>query len=355
MTEKILIIQTAFLGDLILSTPLFRAVKRKYPESELHVLVNKGTEQVLDGNPDIDRVIPIDKKTIKKNPIAFFRFAGKLRREKYDQVYSAHFSFRSSLLSWFSSAKLRVGYLESGFSFLHNKKVSRPKLGPHEVEKLFSLLYDDLSEYPKGRERRPFLYPKSSDVESFEVAANRMKVTKGEYIIIAPSSLWETKRMPEEKFASLISLILRKRTETVILIGSKADLPIEERIFQLLSIEPLKSYERARLMSVVGKTTLSELAVWIQNANAIVSNDSSPIHFASAFNVPTVMIYGATVPEFGYSTLSEKNKIMEVEGLGCRPCGIHGGRICPESHFRCMLDQQPQKLFESLEEILKSS
>ncbi|WP_411822590.1 lipopolysaccharide heptosyltransferase II [Leptospira sp. 'Mane'] len=355
MTEKILIIQTAFLGDLILSTPFFHAVKREFPESELHVLVNQGTEQVLSGNPDINRVICIDKKKIKKSPIAFFRFANSLKKERYDRVYSTHFSFRSSLLSWFTSAKFRVGYQESGFSFLHTKTVSRPKLGPHEVEKLFSLLYDDESDYPIGRERRPFLYPKSSDLESFRTTANRMKVIEGEYIIIAPSSLWETKRMPEEKFASLISLILRKRSETIILIGSKADLLIEERIFQLLSIEPLRPHERARLLSIVGKTSLSELAVWIQKSHAIISNDSSPIHFASAFNIPTVMIYGATIPAFGYSTLSEKNRIMEVGHLSCRPCGIHGGRICPESHFRCMLDQQPQKLFESLEEILKPS
>ncbi|TGN18645.1 lipopolysaccharide heptosyltransferase II [Leptospira idonii] len=353
MNQKILIIQTAFLGDLILSTPFFRAVKNLFPDSEIHLIVNQGTEQVLDGNPDIQKLIPLDKKRIKKNIFRFLEFAFSLRREKYDLVYSPHFSFRSSILSRLTGAPIRIGYKESGFSFLHTKSVSRPRLGPHEVDKLFSLLFSSESEYPRGRERRPYLYLKEADEKKFQTLSSSLKIAEKNYILIAASSLWETKRMPEEKFASVISLILRKRTENVILIGSKADLPIEEKIRSLLGIEPLREKERSRFLSLIGKTSLSELSVWIQNAKAVISNDSSPIHFASAFNIPTVMIYGATVPAFGYSTLSEKQKIMEITGLKCRPCGIHGGRICPESHFRCMLDQQPQKIFDSLEEILK--
>ncbi|MCG6162132.1 glycosyltransferase family 9 protein, partial [Leptospira bandrabouensis] len=137
-------------------------------------------------------------------------------------------------------------------------------------------------------------------------------------------------------------------------IGSKADLEIQDHIFRMMKTEPLEIKERERLLSLVGQTSLKELMVWIQNATAIISNDSSPIHFASAFNTPTVMIYGATIPEFGYGSLSDKHRIMQVNGLNCRPCGIHGGRICPEGHFRCMLDQNPVRIFEALEEVIKT-
>ncbi|TGL55002.1 lipopolysaccharide heptosyltransferase II [Leptospira kemamanensis] len=352
MPEKILIIQTAFLGDLILSTSFFHAVKMEHKESEIHVVVNLGTESVLDNNPDITQIWCLDKKKIKKNPFAFFQFIQKLRKEKFDKVYSPHFSYRSSLLSFFTKAKIRIGYKESGFSFLHTKLVSRPKQGPHEVEKLFALLFEPY-DYPTGRERRPYLFPSAEEEASYLTKKNKLIKNDSGYILIAPSSLWETKRMPEEKFVSVITQILRKKEETIILIGSKADQAIEEHIFRLMKTEPLELKQRERLLSLIGKTSLKELMVWIQNAKAIISNDSSPIHFASAFNTPTVMVYGATIPAFGYGSLSDKHKILEVNGLGCRPCGIHGGRVCPEAHFRCMLDQNPVRIFEALEEVMK--
>ncbi len=352
MNDKILILQTAFLGDLILSTSFFHAVRKKYPDAEIHLVCNLGTEQILDGNPDIDKVIPLDKKKIKKNILGFLGFILKIRKERYTIVFAAHFSFRSTLISFFSGANIRIGYSQSGFSFLHTKKIERPKLGPHEVDKLFSLLFDDKTEYPKGRDKRPFLFPKEDAETSFEKTAESLKILENGYIIIAPSSIWETKRLPEEKFVSIISLILRKRKENIILIGSKSDLQIQDKIFQLLNIEPIKDKERQKLFSLIGKTTLGELAVWIKNASAIISNDSSPIHFASAFDIPTVMVYGATIPAFGYSSLSTKHKYAQVLDLSCRPCGIHGGNICPKAHFKCMLDQDPIKIFQSLGEII---
>ncbi|MCZ8342981.1 MAG: lipopolysaccharide heptosyltransferase II [Leptospira sp.] len=349
--EKILIIQTAFLGDLILSTSFFRAVHLHHPNSEIHILVNSGTESILENNPDIHRIWVLDKKKIKVNIFAFFSYANQLKRENFDIVYSPHFSFRSTFLSFLTGAPVRVGYRESGFSFLHTKKVSRPKQGPHEVEKLFSLLLDS-EEFPSGRDRRPFLYPKQEEEVSVEMARKRLLPNDEGYIILAPSSLWETKRLPEEKFVSIITQILRKRRETVVLIGSKQDLVIESNINRLLKIEPLQMRDRSRIISIIGKTNLRELMVWISGAKGMVSNDSSPIHFASAFNIPTVMIYGATIPAFGYGSLSTKHKFMEVDSLTCRPCGIHGGRECPETHFRCMLDQNTVKIYEALEEVL---
>lgn len=353
MSEKILILQTAFLGDLILSTSFFHAVRIAYPEAEIHVVCNAGTENVLTSNQDINLVIPFDKKKIKRNLFSFFEFALQLRKNNYDVIFSPHFSHRSSLLSWFTTAPIRVGYVESGFSFLHTKKVPRPITGPHEVDKLFSLLFDDPSDYPSGRERRPYLYSNPTDDQRILNLLSSIKISEREYIILAPSSLWETKRLPEEKFVSVISQILRKRQESIILIGSKSDLEIEARIFQLLKIEPLKEKERTRLHSFIGKTSLGELSSLISKSKAIISNDSSPIHYASAFNIPTVMIYGATIPAFGYSALSTKNRIIEVPNLSCRPCGIHGGRFCPEKHFKCMLEQDPLKIFNALEAVLE--
>lgn len=357
-TEKILIIQTAFLGDLILTTPFFHQIRKLYPNSTIHLLVNKGTESVLDGNPDIDRVFTLDKKKIKKSILGFWQFAKELKKEKYTIVYSPHFSYRSSLLSWLTSAKERIGYKESGFSFLHTKKVHRPRTGPHEVEKLFSLLWDNPTDYPIGREKRPFLFLSKEIIESAKNKMESFLNVRRDFVCISPSSLWETKRYPAEGFAQLIQLILENTDLSIILTGSPADSTLTESILNLVrsnsvpSLGTSKKEIDLRILDLAGKTSLSELGAVISMAKVLISNDSSPVHYGSAFNTATVLIYGATVPDFGYSTVSEKQAIAEIKNLYCRPCSIHGGRVCPEKHFRCMKDQKPEEIFALFEKLL---
>lgn len=122
MNEKILLVQTAFLGDLILTTSFFREVKRKYRNSHLTVVVNKGTESVLEANPYIDRLIPLDKKEFKRSLWKFFCFLWSLRKERYTLCILPHFSFRSTLIGFASRAKVRIGYESAGFSFYSLKK-----------------------------------------------------------------------------------------------------------------------------------------------------------------------------------------------------------------------------------------
>jgi heptosyltransferase-2 len=339
--SKILIIQTAFLGDLILTTPFLHLTRITYPDAIIDLIVNQGSESVLENNPDINSIISLNKKNIKKNPFKFLGFAFELRKKKYDLVLSPHFSYRSTLLSWITGSKTRIGYKESGFSFLHTHTVTRPKKGPHEVDKLFSLILDDPSKYPIGRERRPYLFIKENDP-----IKNRLNFTNPElgYVVIAPSSLWETKRYPEEGFIGLCRSILQRTGMNLILVGSKMDRKITKNIYQGLLLDRGEWSER--IIDMAGETTLQELAYLISKARIIISNDSSPVHFASAFNIPTLIIYGATIPEFGYSSLSDNHLISEILGLSCRPCGIHGGNYCPEKHFKCMLNQKPENLFE---------
>lgn len=350
MANNILVIQTAFLGDLVLTTPFVFALRERYPKSRITILVNAGTESILANNPSLDSILVLDKKKAKRGFLYFIRFLLEIRRHNFDLVYSPHFSFRSSLIAFFTGAKTRIGYQESGLSFLHTKRIHRPRTGLHEVDKLFSLLDGVHSSEIKGRERQPFLYPSSSVQESVKAELKSNSLIEGDYIVIAPSSLWETKRMPEDKFAELIVRFLKETNFKLVLIGSKADEPIADKILQIVKSSVAI---QNRITNLTGKTSLSEVIVWIQFAKLLISNDSSPIHFASAFNVPTLMIYGATVPDFGYSTLASKQRISEVLGLDCRPCGIHGGRICPKSHFKCMKDQNVSQMFEMAKELLE--
>lgn len=339
--KNILIIQTAFLGDLVLTTPLIREVYKKYNPCKVSVLVNKGSEDILKNNPYIHKIISLDKSKIKKSIIQFLKFAYKLKEEMFDIVISPHFSYRSSIISFLTRSKIRIGYQESGFSILHTKKVSRPTKGIHEVDKLFGLIYKK-EEYPK--EKRPEIFFNDNTIQQTKEYLKKNHLFPSNFIVFSPSSVWETKRMPEEKFIELAKLILENTNYSIVITGSKKDLHLSKKIETNLS--------NNRVINTTAETDLISLACLISLAKAIVSNDSSPVHFASAFNIPTIAIFGATVTDFGYTPLSEKHYIAEVKGLECRPCGIHGGNRCPQKHFSCMLKQDVSDIFNNLKNYL---
>ena len=350
---KILIIQTAFLGDLILTTSFFREVKEKYKNAEIHLIVNKGTEDILAGNPNILKVIPFDKAKVKKSIFYFLDFIKSLQQEKFDLCISPHFSHRSSLIAYFSGAKERIGYDKAGFSFLHTKIISRPTRGKHEVDKLFSLIHDSPENIPLKQKRPELFFPEDRIAKIKEFL--RVQHLDQKYIVLAPSSIWETKRMPTEKFKELFNLLTHNTEYPIVLVGSSKDQILCENIIDRRlpdTISTTPQSDKERIFNLAGKTDLVELSYVISRAKGVVSNDSSPIHFASAHNIPTVMIYGATVPDFGYSTLSDKQYLAQVDGLSCRPCGIHGGKVCPEKHFKCMKDQNIDLMFQKLLELI---
>ncbi|PJZ69002.1 ADP-heptose--LPS heptosyltransferase [Leptospira perolatii] len=330
MKKNILLIQTAFLGDLILTTPLIREVKRLYPDSNLTVLVNKGTESVLEANPWIDQLVPLDKKTIKSSVGAFWKFTGELKLKKFDIVFSPHFSFRSSLIAWRTGAPIRIGYSSAGFSFLLTKKISRPLRGPHEVDKLLSLLYSQ--EQISAISKVPELFWKEESVRQIQLLMKQHGLEEKKFILLSPSSVWETKRMPADKFRKIGKELSERTDYRIVLTGGKSDFPLCEEVGE------------GYATNLAGKTSLPELSYLMSKAALLISNDSSPIHFASAFDIPTLAVFGATIPEFGYTPLASKQYISQIENLYCRPCGIHGGRVCPEKHFRCMLEQDTERI-----------
>ena len=377
--QKILIIQTAFLGDLILSTGFFQKIRNLFPDATIHVIVNKGTESILENHPGVDLVLSFDKKEIKKTVLGFFDFLQKIRSENYDLVFSPHFSHRSSIISFATRAQYRFGYSNSGFGFLHTHAIFRQKLSLHETQKLNQLaelarnvlsknsladrnsnsLEKEASDLKKtnglSEAIKPQMFFTKDEEKNFQKFRDLQKL-KGEYIVIAPSSLWETKRLPEEQFVKLVELLFVQKTLKLVFAGSKADQPLVDRIFQLLK-EAFGEKKFTKLapqfLNLAGSTDLRTLALLVKYAKGIISNDSSPIHFASCFNTPILAFFGATIPAFGYGPVSQKQFISEVIGLDCRPCGIHGGKVCPERHFRCMKDQDLEKAQREFIKLLK--
>ena len=318
---NILIIHTAFIGDIVLSTALISKVKEKYPDSDIYYLTTPLGKEILKNNPKIKEIIVYDKRGKDKGFGAFISFVRKIRKLKIDVCLTPHRYLRSSILSLLSGASIRVGYDIASLSFVYNKKIKYDKT-KHEVEKLLSFVDDS----PKRFELE--MYPSEKDKIKIDTILKNFFQNK-KIILIAPGSKWFTKRWPEEYFKTLIQNLVKKDDLLIVITGGKEEKEI------VLNLD-------SKVLDLRGEISLLELAELIKRTILVVSNDSAPIHITSAFpNTRIVGIFGPTVKEFGFFPWSKNSKVFEINGLYCRPCAIHGGNFCPEKHFRCMREITP--------------
>lgn len=325
---KILIIHTAFIGDIILSTPLISKLRDKYPESNITYLTIPSGKAILENNPKLDNIIVYDKKEKDKGLINLWKLIKKLRKEKYDLVLSLHRYLRSSLIAYSTGAPIIIGYNVAPASFLFSEKIFYDK-DKHEVERLLSFVNDE------NKKRYEIeLYPSAED----EKTAARLieSIQNKRLIIIAPGSKWATKRWPVEYFNEVIAVLSKQSDIQLAVIGGKEDL-------ELNLIIPDNVFDFR------GKISLLRSAAIIEKSTLLLSNDSSPIHIGSAFkDVRILGIFGPTVKSFGFFPWSTNSKVYEVENLECRPCGLHGSNNCPKGHFKCMIEIYPQIIIDDI-------
>ena len=328
---RVLVIQTAFLGDVVLTTPLFRAVKEHWPEGKLAALVIPQTAPILAGLPTVDEVIAHDKR--RGGAGEFRRIVRKVRGENFDVVISPHRSVRSGTIAWLSGAGRRVGYRESACPFYYSERVRRPR-ERHETGRILALA-EVLG--IEGTNPRPDVA-----LSAAERGAARESAGSKPFAVISPSSVWPTKRWRAEGFAA-VGDHLRGRGYDVVITGGDGDRAV---------CAAVRAAMRSPALDFSGRTTPRELAALVAEAAVLVANDSAPVHLASAFDTPTVAVFGATVPAQGFGPLASRSAVVEVEALACRPCGEHGGRRCPEKHFRCMMDLSPAEVIAALEAVM---
>ncbi|WP_047393929.1 glycosyltransferase family 9 protein [Cetobacterium sp. ZOR0034] len=334
---KILIIHTAFIGDIVLSTPLIKRIKEVYPESKITYVTTPVGASILRNNEDITEIIEYDKRGTHSGFKGLIALGRRLRYENFNLVLTPHRYLRSSILSWLTRSPKRIGYDTASGAILFTDKVKYDK-EKHEVEKLLSFM----GEIPKNsREDYPIeLYPSKKDTEIINRIWEENGLENEDVIAIAPGSKWFTKKWPLEYFNKVIDLLI-ENNKKVIVIGGKDEM--------FLNVHTSKG-----VIDLRGKTTLLELAEVLRRVRVVLTNDSSPIHIASAFkNTRIIALFGPTVKEFGFFPWSENSEVLEIEGLPCRPCGIHGGNKCPKGHFKCMLEIKPEKVFDKILQALK--
>ena len=325
MVSSFLIIQTAFLGDVILATSVVEKLHAGFPEAKIDFLLRKGNEGLLLDHPFIREVIILDKK---KNKIKnLFNIALKVRRKKYDRIINLHRFGSSGFITWLSGSKEKIGFDKNPFSFCFTKKVKHEiGNGKHETERNLELIKDFTDE----KMVNPKLYPSEKDFASVKKLTVNYPQSNDNYICIAPASVWFTKQFPKEKWIELVNSF--KKNISVFLLGATSDLTLCEEIKSGLKNQNIT------VKNLAGKLSLLETAALMQKAQMNYVNDSAPLHIASAMNAPVTAIFCSTIPDFGFGPLSASSRIIETkETLDCRPCGLHGFRECPKGHFKCAL------------------
>ncbi|MBN1448898.1 MAG: glycosyltransferase family 9 protein [Bacteroidetes bacterium] len=332
--RKILIIQTAFAGDMILTTPLLTEAARCHPGAEIDVLCIPATVGLLENHPAVSHCIIYDKREGKPSLTALMRL---LHRASYDLCISPHRSLRSALLAWSTRAPRRVTFDRSTGAELYTHRI-RYDPHVHEVTRNLQLLA------AAGCSPREFVAPSlHPDVEDCSAVDAILAAAAGRpYVCLAPGSVWATKRWIEEGFAAVARAL--STTHVVVFIGGQGDRDLCTRIEGIAGIEAINT---------AGTLSLLASAACIGGAALLVSNDSAPVHMASAMGTPVVEIFGATVPEFGFTPYGVKHRIVQREGLACKPCTIHGGQTCPIATFACMRDLPASDVLAAAHELLQ--
>jgi heptosyltransferase-2 len=328
--KQILIVQTAFIGDVILATGLIEKLHQFYPEAAIDFALRKGNESLLKNHPALREVHIWDKKGGKYKNL--FRLIGKVRRRQYDLVVNVQRFANSGMLTALSGAREKVGFDKNPFSWAFTTKIPhRIEEGVHETERNNDLIRELTDEQVK----RPALYPSEEDF------AKVTPYTDLPYVCMAPASVWFTKQYPKEKWIELIKAL--PFDGNIFLLGAPGDLDLCNEI--------IKASGKSAVHNLCGKISLLQSAALMKSAIINYVNDSAPMHLASSVNANTCAIYCSTVPQFGFGPLSDFAAIVEVkEKLDCRPCGLHGYKACPKGHFKCGLDIDTVQLIRVFEQ-----
>ncbi len=313
--KKILVIQTAFTGDAVLATALIEKLHQYFPGAYIDFLLRKGNEGLLKDHPFLHEVLVWNKKENKnKNLLQLLK---QIRKEKYDIVINLQRFASTGILTAFSGAKEKIGFDKNPFSFLFTKKIKHDLSNKrHEVERnneLIKHLTDDSIVKPR-------LYPSVKDYE--ETGKYQLQP----YMCVMPASVWFTKQYPVDKWIDLINNF--PSSYNIFLLGGKED----ETLCKLIKEKSTNN----KIEILAGKLNFLSSVALMKNAAMNYTNDSAPLHFASAIDAPVTAIFCSTVPAFGFYPLSSKSFIVETkEALTCRPCSLHGLKACPLGHFKC--------------------
>lgn len=336
---EILIVQTAFLGDLLLSIPLIRGASRCFPDSKITLVCRQGLSNLIEPLNLVDTVLEVKKN----DKISYQNLQKSLKQKKWDYVFCPHESFRSALLVNSLNAKTKVGFKKWWNAFIFNQRVPREMRLPDALRQA-SLLnpvcqkqQELFLDFTQSRDAwNPVERDKAVEFSSMELPDwASMKIEPGASLkpsfvvrpksaFIFPGSVWATKRWTEEGFVGVAKELVADGYY-VYWMGSPDEASLCEKL-----AEQVEESE-----SLAGKVSLLDSYLALTQGEVLISNDSGSMHMGSMAGIPTLAIFGPTVLDIGYRPW-QKRAIVVQKSLECRPCGLHGHQRCPLGHHRCM-------------------
>jgi len=315
--RRILIVKPSSLGDIIHSLPVLWELRRLYPGAHIGWVVKEAWRDIIADNPLLDEVI-----VLKKGVGGFLSAVKNIRKAGYDTVIDLQGLFRSGLMTLLSGASEKTGFSNARelAHLFYNHTVAVPPGTVHAVERYLEILKPIQNDRPH--------FPLYTDIDDAEWVKDFLRTNNLSHarplIAVNPSARWEKKRWPITSYAALINQLIRELKAGIIILGSKEDIPLAEKISFLASGKPLVA---------AGKTSLKTLSALLERVDLLVTNDSGPMHIAAALGTPVVALFGPTNP--GLTGPYGDGHIVIRKEMECSPClrgpCIHGRPICMEA------------------------
>lgn len=347
---KIGIIHTAFIGDIVLTGLLIEGLYQA--KHEIIFFTKSKTSQIVQNDERISKVVILNKPQGFKKLVSFKQMVQQIKAEHLDALICPHRSLTTTLCAYFSNVPLTIGFSNATFSRLYT--ITKPyDQTKHEYLRYFSLIPEILCDRTTldriKQIGRPILQPKKLPAPSDIYNENQ------DYFVIALGTIWASKKYIASYMQEICNSILSEYpTLTCYLTGDKNDLEICENF-----LKNIKPSHKTRVINTAGRLNIPHFFNIIQHAKFVLSNDSSPQHLTSAFNVPIIVFWGPTSSETGFGPVAEKqlvisHKTLFGHNLPCQPCGTHGAKKCPKKHHLCMKKMTPQLVIPKIKQFLHS-
>ncbi len=339
--RKILVLQLTHIGDIVVTTPVFKALKKQYPDAEIVALVRPLTKNLLENNPHVDRILTLEAPWFNRSEGASWmdtiKFARMLSKEKFSIALEFHGDPRDNLLLWLIGAKQRVGYGARGGGFFLTKIVPYHRVVKHITGRYIDVL-QAVGIDPESRQTD--LFPDFEDKRAVTKARQKLGLKpRDKIIVIHPGSGRPNKFWPNERFAKVADKLAAKRGVKVVLSGGPGESELIKSITARMEHEAF----------VLSPLTLRQLAEFLKGAKLLISTDTGPMHMARAMGTPTVSLFGPVDPrEWGYN---DKKSIAIFHKLPCSPCELYD---CPiPDKYACLKKIKVSEVLKVAEKMLK--
>lgn len=333
---KILLVQTSFLGDTVLSTPVIGALKRLFPQSELWMMTTPAAAALVRRDPLLAGVLEFDKRGAERGVAGMLRKAGAIRAMGFDRVYALHRSARTSLLLWLTRIPLRIGFGDCSLRWLYHRTVERDR-SQHDVIRNLSIVGAEAGSETLPQSIRLFPPPRSELPAELLGKLERL----GRYALLVPGSVWRTKRWQPGGYREVAKHCIASGL-SVVLAGAPGEESVAREVGTGLPV-----------LDLTGSIPLDAFLEVVRRAVVVVCNDSMALHVASGFAVPTVAVFCATSPAFGFGPWMNRSIVVERAELTCKPCAPHGGHRCPLGTEDCSRLVAPTEVISALDQLLR--